>query len=226
MYKLKKLMFSSFFSIPQNETNDSETPFANYSSSENNSKEDGSWLIQDNSNDFSLSILDNHPMITVEELKKHYKIGTNKERSTNEAEKESIGSGVPSSNEMTGETRNPLRKDNMRKKIKGRAFNTYLYDKLEKLRRSIKCKNYFMKFLSLFVKDIDKKRNKNYLILTIKEIMTNEGFYKSKNDLEKYQLNLKIVESKKIQENEEFQKILNMTYLELIEEYINSDEFK
>ena len=114
----------------------------------------------------------------------------------------------------------------MRKKIKVRAFNTYLYDKLEKLRRSIKCKLYFTKFPSLFVNDIDRKRNKNYLNLTIKEIMTNEGYYKSKNDLEKYQLNLKIVESKKIQENEEFQNILNMIYLELIEEYINSNEFK
>ena len=215
-----------FSSDSQNGIHDSETPFINYSSSENNSKEEGSWPFQDNSNDFSSSILDNHPMITVEELKQHYKIVTNKESSPNETEKESVGSGDPSSNEMTKETKNPLRKDNMRKKIKGRAFNTYLYDKLEKLRRRYKYKLNFPKFPKLFVNDIDRKSNKNYLNLTIKEIMTNEGFYKSKNDLENYQLNLKTVQSKEIQENEEFQKILNMTYRELIEEYINSDEFK
>ena len=215
-----------FSSDSQNGIHDSETPFANYSSSENNSKEDGSLPIQGDSNDFSSSILDKDPMITFDELKQHYKIVTNKESSPNETEKESVGSGDPSSNETTKETKNPPRKDNMRKKIKVRAFNTYLYDKLEKLRRSIKCKHYFTKFPSLFVNDIDRKRNKNYLNLTIKEIMTNEGFYKSKNDLENYQLNLKIVQCKEVQENEEFQRILNMTYRELIEEYINSDEFK
>ena len=37
---------------------------------------------------------------------------------------------------------------------------------------------------------------------------------------------MKTAQSKEIQENEEFQKILNMEYRELIEEYINSEEFK
>ena len=66
-------MFSSVFIIPQKEIYDYETPFTNYSSSENNSKEDGSLSIQGDSNDFSSSFLDKDPMITVDELKQHYK---------------------------------------------------------------------------------------------------------------------------------------------------------
>ena len=96
-----------------------------------------------------------------------------------------------------------------------------MLDKLEKLRRYIKCKHYFKKFPSLFVYDIDIKRNKNYLNLTIKEIITNKEFYKAKNEQENYWLHLKTVQNKEIKENEEFQKILNMTYRELIEEYIS-----
>ena len=34
------------------------------------------------------------------------------------------------------------------------------------------------------------------------------------------------MESREIQENEEFKKILNKSFRELFEEYINSDEFK
>ena len=38
--------------------------------------------------------------------------------------------------------------------------------------------------------------------------------------------NLKIVQSEEIKKNEKFQKILNKTFRELYEEYLNSDEFK
>ena len=226
-------MFSSVFIIPQKEIYDYETPFTNYSSSENNSKEDGSLPIQGDSNDFSSSFLDKDPMITVDELKQHYKIVSNKEGENNDIVSGSNGTG--DSNDTTNKTKNPqkktkrirkLDKDNVRRKIKRRIFNSYLLDKLEKLRRYIKCKHYFKKFPSLFVYDIDRKRNKNYLNLTIKEIITNKEFYKAKNEQENYRLNLKTVQNKEIKENEGFQKILNMTYRELIEEYINYEEFK
>ena len=42
----------------------------------------------------------------------------------------------------------------------------------------------------------------------------------------KYLHNLKTVQNEEIKKNEEFQKILNKTFRELYEEYINSDEFK
>ena len=209
-------MFSSFFSIPQNEIHDSENPFTNYSSSENNSKEDGSWLIQDNSSDCSSSILDKDPMITVDELKHHYKIWSNKGREPNDIVNGLNGIGNPSLNDTTKETKNPqekskrkrkLDKDVIRQKIKRRIFNSYLLDKLEKLRRRIQCKHYFTKFPASFINDIDKTRNKKYLNLTIKEIITNKDFYKAKNQQENYRLNLKTAQSKEIQENEEFQKI-------------------
>ena len=49
---------------------------------------------------------------------------------------------------------------------------------------------------------------------------------KKLNELNNYYHNLKVVNDKEIQENEELKKILNKTYSELYEEYINSKEFK
>ena len=83
-----------------------------------------------------------------------------------------------------------------------------------------------MKFPTSFVINVNRKKNKECLNLTIRDIITIKGFYKTKNELENYNFNLKIIQSKEIEENEEFQKILNMTYQELIGEYINSEEIK
>ena len=118
------------------------------------------------------------------------------------------------------------RKDNIYSKIKRRIFNSYLFDILEKLRRRFKLKLYFIKFPTSFVINVNKAINKKCLNLTIRDIITTKGFYKTKNELENYNFNLKVIISKEIEENEEFQKILNMTYQELIEEYMNSDEIK
>ena len=83
-----------------------------------------------------------------------------------------------------------------------------------------------MKFPTSFVINVNKETNKKCLNITIRDIITIKGFYKTKNELENYNFNLKVIQSKEIEENEEFQKILNMTYQELIGEYINSDEIK
>ena len=50
--------------------------------------------------------------------------------------------------------------------------------------------------------------------------------HENEKGLSNYSHNLKVVESEEIRENEEFKKILNKSFRELFEEYINSDEFK
>ena len=66
--------------------------------------------------------------------------------------------------------------------------------------------------------------------MTLKEIISNKDLYNFKNENEKgfknYKKNSKIVESEEIKNYEELQNILNKTFCQLFEEYINSDEFK
>ena len=60
--------------------------------------------------------------------------------------------------------------------------------------------------------------------MTLEEIFRKKEFYQ-KNDLGYYYNNIKLIESKEIQENEDLMNILNLKYFELYEEYINSKEF-
>ena len=64
--------------------------------------------------------------------------------------------------------------------------------------------------------------------MTLKDIFENEELYKQEKEksLVNYRHNLKVLQSAEIKENEEFNKILNKTFRQLYEEYINSDEFK
>ena len=61
--------------------------------------------------------------------------------------------------------------------------------------------------------------------MTLLEIMENKELYKS-YELNNYYHNLKVLKNKDIEENEELNKILNIKYRELYEDYLNSKEFK
>ena len=119
-----------------------------------------------------------------------------------------------------------LRKDNIREKIKRRFFNVYLLNKLEVLRKKIKCKNYFWKFPSFFAKDVHRNRNKEILNITLREIFEKEELYNHEkvNGLNNYKHNLNVLQIKEIKENEEFKEMLNKTFYELYKEYL--DDFK
>ena len=64
--------------------------------------------------------------------------------------------------------------------------------------------------------------------MTLGEIFEKKELYINENEkgLFNFWQNLKIVQSEEIKKNEKFQKILNKTFRELYEEYLNSDEFK
>ena len=119
-------------------------------------------------------------------------------------------------------------KDNIRTKIKRGFFNSALINKLNDKLKSIGSTKYFMKFPQNFVSDISQKRNKEIVNMTLKEIFEKKELYKQENEIgfENYLHNLKVIQSEIIKENSEFKKILNKTFRELYEEYINSDEFK
>ena len=100
--------------------------------------------------------------------------------------------------------------------------------KLNEKLQSIKIIKYFEKFPQHFVNDVNRKRNKDILDLTLREIFEKKELYslKDKLCLYNYLHNLEVLESEDIKDNEEFKKIFNKTFRELYEEYINSDEFE
>jgi len=118
--------------------------------------------------------------------------------------------------------------DNIRRKIKRGFFNNALLKKLNDKLRSNGIIKYFEKFPHHFVNDVNKKRNKQILIMTLKEIFETKELYsfKDKVNLDNYLHNIELVQNEEIKENEELNMILNKTIFQLYEEYINSDEFR
>ena len=120
------------------------------------------------------------------------------------------------------------RLDNIRTKVK-RGFYNALTVKLNEKIKKIGIKNEFAKFPDNLVKDVNKKRGTIQFNMTLDEYMRTKHLYIYKKDeksLEKYEHNLKILDSGDVKNNEDFKNILNKTIHELYEEYINSDEFK
>ena len=117
--------------------------------------------------------------------------------------------------------------DNIRRKIKRAFFNNALIKKLNNKLKSSGSIKYLEKFPQIFVCDVNKNKNKKIMDMTLKKIFETKELYanEDKEGLFKYELNLKVIQSEEIKENEELQKILNKKFSELYTEYINSDEF-
>ena len=117
--------------------------------------------------------------------------------------------------------------DNIRVKIKRRFLNHALKDKLNNILKKFGCRKCFDFFPKKFSSDIDKVRNKRILNMTLNEIYMNKELYKLEKEegLSKYNRNLDAIISDEIKNNEKLKKILNKTFSQLYEEYINSDIF-
>ena len=117
--------------------------------------------------------------------------------------------------------------DNIRIKAKRAFFNNVIYKALNKLLKNIGSIQYFEKFPNKFTGDVNKKTNKCIVNMSLREIIVNKDLYKRENQkgFNQYLHNLNIVESEEIKANKEFKKILDKTFGELYENYINSDEF-
>ena len=194
-----------------------------------------------NSFDFISSMIDHNPMPTLDEIVHIIPINSNDQNdsfSFLELENLLTNSGSKSilveKENLLGKKRlkrqrsRKEEKDDIRVKIKRAFLNNFLKNKLNKELKSIGSKKYFEKFPKHFSSDPHKKRNKEIINMTLGEIFEKKELYIYENEkgLFNFWQNLKIVQSEEIKKNEKFQKLLNKTFRELYEEYLNSDEFK
>ena len=194
-----------------------------------------------NSLDFISSIIDHNPMPSLDEIIHIIPINSNDQNDSffiMELENLLTNSGSKSilveKENLLGKKRlkrpraRKEEKDDIRVKIKRAFFNTFLKNKLNRELKSIGSKKYFEKFPNHFASDPHKKRNKGIVYMTLGEIFEKKELYINENEkgLFNFWQNLKIVQSEEIKKNEKFQNILNKTFRELYEEYLNSDEFK
>ena len=194
-----------------------------------------------NSFDFISSMIDHNPMPTLDEIVHIIPMNSNDQNdsfSFLELENLLTNSGSKSilveKENLLGKKRlkrqraRKEEKDDIRVKIKRAFLNNFLKNKLNKELKSIGSKKYFEKFPKHFSSDPHKKRNKEIINMTLGEIFEKKELYIYENEkgLFNFWQNLKIVQSEEIKKNEKFQNILNKTFRELYEEYLNSDEFK
>ena len=117
--------------------------------------------------------------------------------------------------------------DNMRLKIK-RCFYRNLKKKLNNILKKSGSRKYFEFFPSKFSSEINRKKCKIIVNMTLNEIFLDKNLYKNENEdgLRKYKHNSNVVKSEEVKNNEKLKEILNKTFRQLYEDYINSDDFK
>ena len=119
-------------------------------------------------------------------------------------------------------------RDNIRKKIKRAFLNCFIPKKIKNLLKGSECVLNFEKFSQKFVSDVSKKTNKDIIYMTLLEIIQNKKLSNEdkKGDYSNYQNNLNIIKSQEAKEIKSLQEMLNKTFAELFEEYLDSKEFK
>ena len=113
--------------------------------------------------------------------------------------------------------------DNIRKKIKRGFLNNALIPKINMIIKNHGGKFFFEIFKQHFVSDVTRKNNMELFDMTLEEIFMKKELY-NEIELNSYYYNLKLINSKEIQENKELKNILNLKLLNIFEEYINSKE--
>ena len=118
------------------------------------------------------------------------------------------------------------RQDNDRTKFVRQVFNSYWYEKLPNIFKKNK-NNKIKKFPQGFINETAKIRGKDYLDKTIKFFYTEKKLYKPK-ELESYYIyNINFIN--KIMEGNEkndLEKLFDIKYTDLINEYLESKEFE
>ena len=113
--------------------------------------------------------------------------------------------------------------DNIRKKIKRGFLNNALIPKINMIIKKQGGKFVFEIFKQHFVSDVTRKNNMELFNMTLEEIFRKKELY-NEIELNSYCYNLKLINSKEIQENKELKNILNLKLFKIFEEYINSKE--
>jgi len=116
-------------------------------------------------------------------------------------------------------------RDNIRKMIKRRFFNTYLRNALNAKLKKGGYNLFFEYFPQSFVGNVIKEKEKNLLNKKLRQFFEDKKLYKQEN-LTNYYHNLKVLEQLKKDKNEVIETILDKKYVDLFKEYLNSKEFK
>jgi len=118
------------------------------------------------------------------------------------------------------------RQDNDRTKFVRQVFNSFWYGKLPNIFKKNKT-NKIKKFPQGFINETAKIRGKDYLDKTIKYFYTEKKLYKQKELESYYNYNInfinKMMEGK---DKNDLEKLFDIKYTDLINEYLESKEFK
>jgi len=133
-------------------------------------------------------------------------------------------------NELIGNKRRRDKEDDIRRMIGRRFFNDILLNLINDLLIESGSIITFEKIQQDVVYDLVKKNNKKLLDMSLKQIFVNKELYRGKN-IEKYIHNVKLInllksdEYNDIRESTQIDRILNMKYYDLFQEYISSNQF-
>ena len=132
--------------------------------------------------------------------------------------------------ELIGKKRRRNKEDDIRRMIGRRFFNDILLNLINDLLKEAGSKIIFEKIQQDVVYDLVKKNNNKLLDMSLEQIFIKKELYRGKI-LEKYNHNLKLInllkseEYNDIRQSTQIDRILNMKYYDLFQEYISSNEF-
>ena len=125
-----------------------------------------------------------------------------------------------------------IRRDNVRRTVARFFFNHFLKNMIEKMKKECNCILYLNYFPKKFIFQAEKKRNKHFLDYTFEQLLENKDLYENKDIRNYYTINKKVIDelksekNKNIMANKGYDKILKMTYRNLFQKFLNSDEYK
>ena len=117
-------------------------------------------------------------------------------------------------------------RDNIRKMIKRRFFNTYLKNALNTKLKNAGYTLFFEYFPQCLAGNVTKNQETTLLNMKLRQFFEKKELYKQKKNLVNYNHNLKVLEQLKNDKNEIIEAILDKKYIDLFKEYLNSKEFK
>ena len=125
-----------------------------------------------------------------------------------------------------------VRADDYWEKIARHILNEYHYNKINKLINGINgIRKKFKKLPKSIPNKASRKKNKYFLGMTLKEFYENKELYNSKQKEKTFEHNLSIIKKlrkdcyKDFREKSEFDDILDMTFRDLVVEYLKSKEY-
>ena len=146
------------------------------------------------------------------------------------AKGEFVFPGLKQEDKLIGNKRRRNKEDDIRRMIGRRFFNDIILNLINEILKNAGCIISFEKIQQDVVYDLVKKNNKKLLDMSLEQIFTKKDLYRGKN-LEKYNHNLKLInllkseEYNDIRQNTQIDRILNMKYYDLFQDYITSNEF-